>query len=54
MGSSSSENGRLEIFLQGEWGTVCNDGFDSIDADVACRRLGYYFANDFGNAFDLG
>ena len=24
----------------GEWGTVCNDGFTSLDVQVACRELG--------------
>ncbi len=38
---SSSAIGRLEIFLKGEWGTVCSDGFGSVEANIACRKLGY-------------
>ncbi|XP_052281797.1 coadhesin-like isoform X3 [Dreissena polymorpha] len=28
---------RLEIFVAGQWGTVCDDGFDTVAAKVACR-----------------
>ncbi|CAC5424589.1 unnamed protein product [Mytilus coruscus] len=33
--------GRLEINYRGEWGTVCNKNFEDVDAEVACRQLGY-------------
>ena len=28
--------GRLEIFVRGQWGTVCRDSFDINDAQVSC------------------
>ncbi|CAG2232256.1 unnamed protein product [Mytilus edulis] len=34
--------GRLEIKYKGEWGTVCANDFENIDAEVACRQLGYW------------
>ena len=33
--------GRLKIFHQGEWGTVCNDKFDDVAATVACKQMGH-------------
>ena len=40
-GITGGSSGRLEVFLNGQWGTVCDDDFDVTDARVACRQLGY-------------
>ena len=40
MGGASDTEGRVEICLSNEWGTVCDQMWDVADARIVCRQLG--------------
>ena len=41
VGGETAADGQVQICYNGLWGSVASDGWESKDAQVVCRQLGY-------------
>ncbi|XP_071844717.1 scavenger receptor cysteine-rich domain-containing protein DMBT1-like isoform X12 [Apostichopus japonicus] len=49
---STENEGRVEVLIHGQWGTICHNNWDHLDANIVCRQLGYTAAkNIYYNAY---
>ena len=42
VGGNAPSEGRVEVCVNGAWGTVCDNSWDTTDTQVVCQQLGYH------------
>ena len=48
---STEKEGRVEVFWNYQWSTICDNGWDDNDAVVLCKQLGYSGGSARGSAY---
>ena len=53
VGGANPREGRVEICLNDEWGTVCGATWNTTAANVVCRQVGLVSTGDYHNVMQL-
>ncbi|XP_075889636.1 neurotrypsin isoform X1 [Nelusetta ayraudi] len=54
VGGGSRKEGRVEVYLHGDWGSICDSGWNDLNAAVVCRQLGHSGAALAARGFGQG
>ncbi|XP_034069097.1 neurotrypsin-like isoform X1 [Gymnodraco acuticeps] len=54
VGGSSRKEGRVEVYLHGDWGSICDSGWNDLNAAVVCRQLGHSLGAVAAGGFGQG
>ena len=46
VGGQNVSSGRIKIFADGLWGTMCKNTFNKCAADMGCRSLGFSYVQE--------
>ena len=52
--STSYLSGRVAVYYNNTWGTLCDEGWDIRDAHVVCRMLGFHHAVEARSGASFG
>lgn len=51
VGGRDEREGRVEVFYEGQWGTVCGDLWGDFETQVVCKQLNFYHTGQSNGVF---